>query len=139
MKRRTAIQVGLAAVLAGLAQHAAGQDRAPRILLRNAWQITNIGDIAHAVGMLNLISSHLPGAEVVLWAGPLDEPSRALYRQVYPGIEIVEGDDEAMIAAIFAKCDFLVHGSAAGFVARPDPPQYRSGAPIGEDQSGGST
>lgn len=118
MKRRTAIQAGLAAVFAGIATRAAGQGRAPQILLRNAWQITNIGDIAHAVGMLNLISSYLPGAGVVLWAGPLDDPARALYRQVYPGIEIVEGDDEAMVAEIFAKSDFMLHGSAAGFVAQ---------------------
>lgn len=53
MKRRTAIQAGLAAVFAGIATRAAGQGRVPQILLRNAWQITNIGDIAHAVGMLN--------------------------------------------------------------------------------------
>ena len=41
--------------------------RPPRILLCSAWQVVNIGDIAHTPGILALLEKCLPGSEVTLW------------------------------------------------------------------------
>ena len=56
--------------LAALPSFAWAQATRPRrILLRNAWQTVNIGDIGHTPGMLKLLEQYLPDAEVRLWPG----------------------------------------------------------------------
>lgn len=133
MHRRSVIKgLGLAA-LAPLAGMASAQERRPRVLLRNAWQEINIGDIAHTLGMLNLINQYAPEAEVTLWPSRMTDEVAALLRQVYPGLPILENSDRPGLAAAIASHDFMLHGSGSGFVARDQVARWRSetGKPYG--------
>ena len=93
--------------------------RPPRILLCSAWQIVNIGDVAHTPGALALLEKYLPEAEVTLWAfNPLTPPVRDLICRRFPRLQVVEGKlnaageptDEATLTAI-ERSDFFLHGS----------------------------
>lgn len=93
--------------------------RAPRILLCSAWQVVNIGDIAHTPGALALLEHYLPDSEITLWAfTPLTPAARDLMLRRFPHLQIVEGQlnaqgeptDPATIAAI-ERSDFFLHGS----------------------------
>ncbi|MBC8009344.1 MAG: polysaccharide pyruvyl transferase family protein [Burkholderiales bacterium] len=94
-------------------------DRPLRILLCSAWQVVNIGDIAHTPGALAVLETHIPGAEVTLWAySPLTPAARDLITRRFPRVDIVEGrldaegetSDPATLAA-FDRSDFFLHGS----------------------------
>ena len=99
-----------------------------RILLRNAWQNVNIGDIGHYLGALELIEQHFPEAEVTLWPRPgaLANGVRELVCQSFPKLKIVEGlvqdgkPDTTELAEAWAEADFMLHGSGSGFGARHD-------------------
>lgn len=86
-----------------------------KILLRNSWQINNIGDIAHPLGFLNLAKKFLPGYEVWLWPCMLNPSVRELILRNFPTLHLVEG--EAAKQEAFAECDLLVSGSGAGMDA----------------------
>lgn len=108
----------------GLAQPA----RRPRILVRSSWQVVNIGDIAHTPGILALLEEHIPNAELMLWSsGDLTAEVEQLLRQRFPKLVIVKGrisqSGEAStpeLAEAISRCDFLLHGSGASFVAARD-------------------
>ena len=99
-----------------------------RILLRNAWQNVNIGDIGHYLGALELIQRGLPDAEVILWPRPgaLADGVRELVLESFPDLEIIEGGlengqpDTMALAAAWEKADFMLHGSGSGFSSRRD-------------------
>lgn len=93
--------------------------RPPRILLLSAWQVVNIGDIAHTPGGLAMLEKYLPDAEITVWTfNPLRPPAREIVKRRFPGVQIVEGDldangeptDPATIAAI-DRSDFFLHAS----------------------------
>ena len=69
--------------------------RAPRILLREALQYENIGDVGRVPGTIRLIERHLPGAEVTLWPWSLHERERDMLRKAFPRLRIAEGEIEA--------------------------------------------
>jgi len=81
----------------------------PRILLRSCWQTVNIGDIAHAPGMLALLERYLPLSEVILWPNPLTPEVEALLKTRFPALHVAssaKAQEDAL-----ACCDFFLHGS----------------------------
>lgn len=83
----------------------AAEPKPRRILLSNGWHCVNIGDIAHAPGMLRLIETHLPGTEVTMWP----------YRELTPEVR-------RMLTAAFPRLTLLAAGGAddAGRPVRSD-------------------
>ncbi len=110
---------------------AMAQGRPPRLLLRSSWQVVNIGDIAHTPGVLALLERHIPDAEVRLWPSSVANGVEAMLRRRFPRLQIVSGESD--IAAAFAQCDFLLHGSGPSLVAERDVARWRrdTGKPYG--------
>jgi polysaccharide pyruvyl transferase WcaK-like protein len=132
MTRRTFLYSTIAASLAGsLSALAAEKGRRPRILLRNAWQSMNIGDIAHYLGLLELMEKFKIDAEVRLWPSNLDNGADALLARRFPHVIVVKKKQE--IATAFQECDFFLHGSSAGFGAADDAERWHreTGKPFG--------
>jgi hypothetical protein len=115
MHRRTFIQSAFAMSLAASLNATGQQGRKPRILLRNAWQSQNIGDIAHYLGLLELLEKHGIDAEIRLWASNLENGAGALLAKRFPEVKVLAGPEE--IATAFEECDFFLHGSSSGFGA----------------------
>lgn len=117
----TALLAGLAATLRG-----AARGRPPRLLLYNGWQVENIGDVAHAPGILALLEEFVPEAEVVFWSYYIQMPAaeRALLQRRFPRVRIVEGwrphegpaEPPAEFAELFDWADFFLHGSGPATV-----------------------
>ena len=93
-------------------------EKPKRILLRSSWQTVNIGDIAHTPGVLKLIETYLPDAEVYLWPSKLDNGVEELLHKSFPKLKFAQGADA--LKAAFDECDFLLHGSGASLVAERD-------------------
>ena len=79
------------------------------MLLRSSWQTHNIGDIAHTPGVLKLLETHLPEADVVLWPSKLDNGVDRLLKSNFPRLTIA--NDSSSLKTAFRECDFLLHGS----------------------------
>lgn len=128
MNRRT-FMTGLLA--AGVATRATlASERPRRILLRSSWQTVNIGDIAHTPGMLALLETHLPEAEVTLWPKGLSAEVERLLTGRFPSLRIArsKADQESALEA----CDFFLHGSGPGLVGRDEAELARkAGKPYG--------
>ena len=101
----------MAAASLGAAVLGAESSPPKRILLRSAWATVNIGDIAHTPGMLRLLESYIPDAEVVLWPGNVGDGVAELLLERFPKLSIVRGAED--LASAFDSCDFLLHGSRA--------------------------
>jgi hypothetical protein len=67
----------------------------PRILLREALQYENIGDVGRVPGTIRLLYRHLPGAEITLWPWSLHSQERELLRKAFPELRIAEGEIDA--------------------------------------------
>jgi polysaccharide pyruvyl transferase WcaK-like protein len=131
MKRRTFLRTTFAATLAGSLTALAEKGRPPRILLRNAWQSQNIGDIAHYLGLLELLEKFKIDAEVRLWPSNLENGADALLARRFPKVIVVA--TKQAIATAFQECDFFLHGSSAGFGAAHDAARWHqeTGKPFG--------
>lgn len=124
MNRRTFLHTSFAATLVASLPAQAGR-RAPRILLCSAWQVVNIGDIAHTPGALAAIEEFIPGAEVTLWLfNPLTPEARAMMLRRFPRLQIVEGKLDARrevtapeVLAAMDRADFFLHGSGPSTLA----------------------
>ena len=86
-----------------------------KILLRNSWQVNNIGDIAHPLGFLKLAKQFLPEYEIWLWPCIISPAVREMILRNFPGLHLVE-NEEALQEA-FVECDLLINGSSAGMEA----------------------
>jgi hypothetical protein len=128
MNRRHFLATALASTLASLP---AAEGRPRRIVLRSSWQTVNIGDIAHTPGVLALLEKHLPDVEVRLWPSSVDNGVEEMLMKRFPKLKIIKGRED--ILAAFKECDFLLHGSGPGFVAKKDVAQWReeTGKPYG--------
>lgn len=123
MHRRAFLQASFAAAVA--ASLPAQPRRAPRILLCSAWQVVNIGDIAHTPGALAAIEEFIPGAEVALWLfNPLTPEARAMMLRRFPRLQIVEGKLDSRreptapeVLAAMDRADFFLHGSGPATLA----------------------
>jgi polysaccharide pyruvyl transferase WcaK-like protein len=107
------------AVLSARSIAGAAEGRRPQILLRSSWQTVNIGDIAHTPGVLRLLQTHFPEAEITLWPSNVDNGVEQLLRDEFPGLKIAKPRSRELEAA-FEECDFLLHGSGASIVAERD-------------------
>ncbi|MDQ3813993.1 MAG: polysaccharide pyruvyl transferase family protein, partial [Armatimonadota bacterium] len=113
----------------------------PRILLCSAWQVVNIGDIAHTPGLLALLETHFSEAEVTLWPyKPLTPAAITLMTQRFPRLRIVEGtvtaEGEASnpeLARAMDEADFFLHGSGPAMLgwAQAEAFHRRTGRPFG--------
>lgn len=121
MRRRGFLKAaGVAtAVLSARSIAGAAEGHRPQILLRSSWQTVNIGDIAHTPGVLRLLQTHLPEAEITLWPSNVDNGVEQLLRDEFPGLKIAKPRSRELEAA-FEECDFLLHGSGASIVAERD-------------------
>lgn len=131
MNRRTLLQNSFLAALTTALPAYAETGRLPRILLRNGWQSINIGDIAHQLGILELLQKHGIKAEIRFWASNLENGAEELVRKEFPDVIILNG--KADIDKAFQECDFLLHGSGSGFVAQKNVAGWRqkTGKPYG--------
>ena len=107
------------AVLSARSIAGAAEGRRPQILLRSSWQTVNIGDIAHTPGVLRLLQTHLPEAEITLWPSNVDNGVEQLLRDEFPSLKIAKPRSRELEAA-FVECDFLLHGSGPSIVAERD-------------------
>jgi polysaccharide pyruvyl transferase WcaK-like protein len=121
MQRRRFLKVAGVATAGLSAPLIAGavEGRRPQILLRSSWQTVNIGDIAHTPGVLRLLQTHLPEAEITLWPSNVDNGVEQLLRDEFPGLKIAKSRSRELEAA-FVECDFLLHGSGPSIVAERD-------------------
>ena len=139
MNRRIFLQTSPAATLT--ASIHAVEKRAPRILLRNRWQIENIGDGAHPPGMLALLEKFPPDAEITFWPHyhvlPSEEVTLLMNR--FPKLRIVEGqlDDAgqppAEVLTAMDATDFFLPGSGPAIIGwnAIDVFRNRTGRPFG--------
>jgi hypothetical protein len=130
MNRRHFLQSSLAASLAAIP--AVAQDkRRPRILLRNGWQSQNIGDIAHYMGMMELLKRYEIDAEVRFWASNMENGADALFKKHFPEVPFFK--DKETVARAYKECDFFLHGSSSGFGAWRDAKRWHeeTGKPFG--------
>lgn len=94
------------------------------LLLRSLWQTENIGDIAHAPGMLRLLQRHLPDHRVILWAGQADRGVVDVLRAACPNLAGVVLKTEDATDAI-QSADLLLHGSGPSLVGEPEVRRWR--------------
>ncbi|CAN5466824.1 polysaccharide pyruvyl transferase family protein [soil metagenome] len=113
MKRRQFLKLSMSAAVLGGLPAVAAVKRKPRVLLRNGWQSINIGDIAHYIGMMELIEKYGIDADVRMWAANMENGADELFRKTFPKVPFFTGG--ASVAAAFQECDFLLHGSKSGF------------------------
>lgn len=132
MKRRQLLHRSFAAALASsLAALPATAGRKPRVLLRNGWQSLNIGDIAHYIGMMELIRRHGIDAEVRFWTSNMENGADELFRKHFPEVPFFSRGTP--VERAFEECDFLLHGSGSGFVAQRHVAEWveKTGKPFG--------
>lgn len=92
-----------------------------KILLRNAWQTVNIGDITHTFGIMELFRQYLPGTEVILWPVVIDRGVDTMLLEKFPGLKIVNGavDKEtgkpttSELEQAFQSCHLMIYGSGS--------------------------
>lgn len=109
----------------------ADSKRPARILLRSSWQTVNIGDIAHTPGVLRILETHMPEAEITLWPSNVNNGVEELLRNRFPKLKIAKTSAQRQQA--FEDCDFLLHGSGASLVAQKDVKKWKeaTGKPYG--------
>jgi polysaccharide pyruvyl transferase WcaK-like protein len=131
VNRRRFLQSTFAAALAASIPSFGAAERGARILLRNAWQTVNIGDIAHPIGILTLLEQYIPDARVQLWPSSVDRGVKELLMKRFPKLTILSG--AAAIAQAIKDSDFFLHGSSSGFAAQADVARWRkeTGKPYG--------
>lgn len=114
--------------------------RRPVILLRSGWRTDGIGEVAHTPGLLRLLASYLPGAELLVWSNALGDGVAELLRRNFPDVRLVSGDigpggapGNADLAEVFERAGFLLHGSGSGVAARAHLEAWRerTGKPYG--------
>jgi polysaccharide pyruvyl transferase WcaK-like protein len=111
MKRRHFLQSSTAA-LATVALPVWAAERPRRILIAGGWHCVNIGDIAHAPGLLRLLETHLPGVELALW--PVPSTRSGYERELEPQVR-------AMLQSAFSNLTILKAGGAKkGPASRPE-------------------
>jgi hypothetical protein len=126
MNRRRWLGSAAGLSLAALLSAGCSRRQRPVILLVSGWQRVNIGDVAHTPGMLQLLSTYLPEAEVVLWPKDLGCEEERLLLRSFPKLRIVRGEPgdldhpacDAVRKAI-AGATLLLHGSGPGAVGLP--------------------
>ncbi|WP_205622734.1 polysaccharide pyruvyl transferase family protein [Paenibacillus wynnii] len=102
------------------------------IILRSAWQVVNIGDIAHTPGVLTLLEQYMPEVEVILWASDdFTDEVKDMLNNRFPKLQTVQGrigqEGKATnleLQAALDKSTFLLHGSGPLLVGCEDIAAY---------------
>ncbi len=127
MQRRDFLAAGAAATAARFGGPLFAGDKKPRnIRLSNGWHCVNIGDIAHAPGMIRLIEQHLPGTTVTFWPRrELTPEVQQMLTAAFPQLTILPpgGDENGRAVGVELKqaierADLFVLGSG-GYHAEP--------------------
>tara|TARA_R110002050_G_scaffold211780_2_gene347849 strand:+ start:5845 stop:7122 length:1278 start_codon:yes stop_codon:yes gene_type:complete len=111
------------------------------ILVVSGWQDVNIGDIAHTPGLLHVLETFLPKAEIILWkkSSATDEVKQLL-KNNFPNVKVIYGsvDSEMNVTSqdvldAFSKADVMVHGSGPSVVGQTNLEAWlkASGKPFG--------
>ncbi|HEX8910996.1 MAG TPA: polysaccharide pyruvyl transferase family protein [Humisphaera sp.] len=121
LSRRSLLAAAAVGATAGLTQrHGFAAAPPPKhVLLRSAWQVISLADLAETLGDLALLERHLPGAAVTLWPMYLSEPAEAVVRRRFPKVDVVRGQvdrktftaAEPALQAAMTRADLVLHGS----------------------------
>ncbi len=105
--------------------------RRPRVLLRGSWHSINIGDIAHTIGTIKLINTHIPEVDLTLWPKNIEDGVERIVRDRFPNLQIIQEEHEVQSA--YQECDFFLHGSAPVLVGQDELQRWReeTGKPYG--------
>ena len=63
-----------------------------RVLLREALQYENIGDVGRVPGTIRLLYQHLPSVQVTLWPWSLHQQERVMLERNFPELRIAVGE-----------------------------------------------
>src|SRR6056297_3346752 len=91
----------------------------PIILLVSGWQDVNIGDIAHTPGLLHVLETFLPEAEIILWKkSGYNKKVSEIYSRNFPKVHVLYGNvneqkevSNPELLKAFDESDILIHGS----------------------------
>ena len=104
--------------------YAAGE-KTKTILLVSGWQDVNIGDIAHTPGLIHVLNTFIPEANIILWEKSSSENVDKLIHKHFPEIKIIHGKvdknlniDNPEIYKAFDEADIMIHGSGPYVVAQ---------------------
>src|SRR5690606_40679976 len=61
------------------------------ILLVSGWQDVNIGDIAHTPGLIHVLNTYLPDANIIVWKKSPSETVDELLHKHFPNVKIIKG------------------------------------------------
>lgn len=96
------------------------------VLVVSGWQDVNIGDIAHSPGLLHVLETYLPNAQIILWKRSRSEKVEVLLNSNFPQVKIIHGDvdseyrvDAPEVLEAFENADIMIHGSGPNIVGQP--------------------
>ncbi len=97
----------------------------PTILIVSGWQDVNIGDIAHTPGLLHVLESFIPEANIILWKKSRSSKVETLISKNFPKVNIIHGEvdefydvDSIDVLDAFEKSDLMIHGSGPYIVGK---------------------
>lgn len=120
MKQAALAQAGLL-LMRGLSSCGQSAKDIKTILIVSGWQYQNIGDIAHTPGLLNVLETFLPDANIILWKANQNKEVEDLIGKYFPKVKVIYGSvvvdkhakDEEVVKA-FDQADIFIHGSGPG-------------------------
>lgn len=103
----------------------AGEKDPKTLLVVSGWQDVNIGDIAHTPGLLHVLQTYLPDANIIVWEKNVGKEVEEFLYKYFPKIKIVHGtidkdaqvDSEEVLEA-FRTADMMIHGSGPYIVGQ---------------------
>lgn len=111
------------------------------ILVVSGWQDVNIGDIAHTPGLLHILETYLPDANIIVWEKNVGKEVEEFLYKNFPRIRIVHGtvDKNAQVDAqevlkAFQTADLMIHSSGPYVVGQYHLEawvKYTNGKPFG--------
>ncbi len=114
-------------LVSGESALAAVVKKSSTILLVSGWQDVNIGDIAHTPGLLRVLETYAPQANIILWKkSKATEEVAKLLKNNFPRVQIIYGNvdnnkevDSPEVRQAFAQADVMIHGSGPSVMAQP--------------------
>jgi polysaccharide pyruvyl transferase WcaK-like protein len=113
----TALSVAAVCMQNVIAQAAAGKSN-PVILIVSGFQAVNIGDIAQAPGLVQLLYKKIPNAKLILCKSRYEEGVNEMMQANFPSLQIINGgvgadlNLSAVLKTAFDEADICIHGSA---------------------------
>lgn len=119
--RQTAL-FSIGSILASFVAKASAKAN-PTILLVSGWQDVNIGDIGHTPGLLHVLETYVPEANIILWKRSNGEAVKKLLNKNFPKVKIIYGSvnkdkevDNPEVMEAFKSADVMIHGSGPSLV-----------------------